>query len=208
MRNRHVFYVLASLLLVVIFIVIIADARADAEESWKRWGIDLKNSLLESVPLISRLSDRTFVQLNFYPVEDWELEVCTRDISMNNRPKNNVEQANSMQLWYTGTAIALAGTKHKYTATNDTLYTLEWYVVPESKAITYSVYLNNSLGKPVYISRNIEAEPRIGSGDSFSDYYTTDYTYLGIIYTVEVENGENTMKYMESEIVNDKAIYE
>ncbi|MGV8171421.1 MAG: hypothetical protein ACP5OA_01880 [Candidatus Woesearchaeota archaeon] len=203
MRNKYVLYAFLALLVIVISIIVITNvSAADNDESWKIWRVDMKNSFLESIPVVASLSDRNTVLMNFYPVEDWEVEVCTRDVSsMTDRSETNYGQEYS--LLYNGMAIAVAGTKYKYTYVNDTIYNIEWYVMPEDKDITYSVYLNTSAGQVFYISQNAEAKVRTGSGASFSNTYAIDYKYVGVIYTIKNEHNVKITKYIESEIVID-----
>lgn len=209
MRNKYIY--VSALLVFVVLATLIITKEVGAVSGGKIWGNDIWNTFLEQMPgggpyLTS--SDNRLLQ--FYPVEQWEIDVCTRGVtSMMNKPKKDTGTAvDSTRTSYTGIAVAISASKYTYVSINETVYNIEWYVLPQDAPIKYSIYLNTSKGQKYYIPdyNGTVADPYVSSSKSIASYYAENYTSVGIEYLV---NGSGKKEYLETEIIqDDTASYE
>jgi hypothetical protein len=207
MQNKVAIYTLTCTIIMLLSVNMVLAEMTPWNEYWQNFG----DTFLENVPLFGGPylhADRDARLLQFYPVEQWEIEVCTRDItSMMGNNENGYAHAPSTNLLYEGIAVAISASRYDYKFMNTTLYNIEWYVLPDDRKITYSIYLKTAGGVKFYIPNyiNILAEPREASSSYIPEYYEKNYTYVGIDYII---NNSVKTEYLEAVIVyDDKASY-
>jgi hypothetical protein len=203
-------------LVLMICILLISLNLVSAEVNWEnQWTSYWQNDFRRSVPVVGFLfanSPETTMML-FYPVESWEVKVCTQHVTTEKaKGKYSGRLPSDTKVWFNGSTVAVSASKYKYGTTNTTLYSMEWYVIPLQNNMKYTVYLKESNGDkyvlPGYkdVSVNLEG----ASGLDYS-YYEANYTKIGISYTILDSYGEliGESKILEADIVLDtEAVYE
>ncbi len=211
MQNKYCFNnntLVYSLVIFLVLLISISFVSAEITSGIQFWK-DFKYNFVESVPIWNGLNkDKAKDNMMlFYPVEDWEVEVCSRDLTSSTADHKKSATLGNFDMRFSSTTVALMASKYSYVISNDVVYNLEWYVQSIDKQVVYSVYLINSTNKfniPGY--KDVTLEPMSNSEKVFSNTYLSNYTKLLIEYH-DVDSSD--IKTIETEIVDDdKAAYE
>ena len=183
-----------------------AFVSAEVHPFWQDFG----DTFLENIPVFGGdylHAHRDTTLMSFYPVEDWEIQVCSRDIS-EQKTKSDSASTIEPQLWYDDVTVALSASKYSYSS-NNTLYYFDWYIqsyrtLESGDTIKYSLYLKDATGTKFYPDsyKNVLLDPFQGSTGAFSNYYALNYTIVGIEY----QQSHKDMEHVETKIVYDDAV--
>ena len=205
-KFRLICYLIIFTLVLLLSIISVSAEITSGEQFWK----ETKYNFAENSPIYGAYYDNpnNSHMMLFYPVEDWEIEVCTRDLTSSTSGNKNNPSTNSLySMKFSSTTIALTASKYAYESLQETLYNLEWYIQSIDTEVIYSIYLTDSTNTKFYIQEytDISVPPMGRSVKVFSNYYPVNYTTLVIEYHNADSVYNSTMK---TEIVSDnKAKY-
>lgn len=149
----------------------------------------LSERICIAIPTIrcGRIYNDRYVDYWFYPVESWEIDLCTRRLQKYKSVNDNEIILEGFGNVYK-TAVNIAGYK-KVIDENETLYDISWYIQPATGEIKYSIYLwSNKHGK-YYIPKSRDkyykdevSDYMQGSTGSFTQYLNKNFTHLKLEY--------------------------
>ncbi|MGV8086450.1 MAG: hypothetical protein ACP5N1_02355 [Candidatus Woesearchaeota archaeon] len=184
MLNRH--NAMIVYLLFIILMLVSTSLVSAATTSSSEWWDSTKYNFASNIPVFGAyINEDSSTMMLFYPVKNWEIEVCTRDLTSSTaNHKKGASQNNIFDMRLSTTTVALVASKYNYNSSDEILYNLEWYIQPIDNETIYSIYLvdssNNKFYLPDYSDKSV-AVMEI-STKTLPVYYTIDYTYLGIEY--------------------------
>ena len=176
------------------------------------WDTFFEDNFMRTIPgigpFIAESPDRTLMQ--FYPVENWEIEVCSREVTSMKKRSDNNNNLDTPRIWYDGASIAIAGSYYKYSATNEVLYNADWYVQPRDRNIKYSIYLKSlQSGEKLFLKEysNITTGAQASIG-AISKVYNVTYDIIGIQYSSIDELGTVlSTDFLEADLAESEAEY-
>lgn len=182
MRKRH----RVIIYLLFVFLLVSTSSVLAATTSSSVWWDSTKYNFASNIPIFGAyVKEDSSTMMLFYPVQDWEIEVCTRDItSSTENHKKGASQNNIFDMRLSTTTVALVASKYNYTSSDEILYNLEWYIQPIDNETIYSIYLVDGSNNKFYLQDYYEISVAVMeiSTKILPVYYNIDYKYLGIEY--------------------------
>lgn len=211
--NRANKLYIIMLILGILFLLIIISKPTLAEninsgfEFWKSF----KYNFAENVPVWNVLNDDTSEGSNmmlFYPLEDWEIQVCSRGLTSATDTNKVVHSSkNPFNIKLSSVTTALAASKYSYISSQDIIYNLEWYIQSIDNELIYSVYLIDSKGNRFNIDdyTDVSLAPMTSSTKVLPVLYSVNYTVLAMEYHL-IDSSD--IQIIKTEIIDDtKAKY-
>jgi len=133
--------------------------------------------------------------MSWYPVEDWELEVCSMWSGTDEAQHSSVMQ--SSEIYLSQLTLTLQGKRILY-PDNSSLYEFAWYIQPAQGNVEYSVFAYNENNTNEYYVLDggiISSGSMFGAGGYVAFFDEKEYTRLKIEYK------QNTKEYLDVPII-------
>lgn len=173
--------IIINIIIILVLVAIVAAARQNIGGAWTSGNL---------LFIDSGKKHRDSALVGWYPVEEWELETCTRDITASFKIENQAESGIfSQNNLIIDTTITIQAFQMNYDEnSNYKEYEIAWYIQPFNDAVNYEVqyYADdwNSFNPPL----TKEASPTYGD----RGYYTWSGDYN--ISKVRLIAGSNVLE--------------
>jgi len=128
-------------------------------------------------------STTTPVRWLFYPVSQWEVQMCHSSLS------TEIEAAqksglgfSSLYNAYADLTYTVAGQYYFDVYEGKTLYEVSWYLFNKESELKYNVYLVKGSSKWL-IAKDVLSDPAQGSAGYFAEYNAANYTHMRLEYS-------------------------
>jgi hypothetical protein len=126
----------------------------------------------------------------FYPVQQWEIDVCSNGLTSEFKSKSA-----GGDTYYQGYANIYAPITSTLNAAkiiydeNETLYEVSWYIQPKSSELKYSLYFLTASNTKKYLPKpgggemkDVTSDPAQGDAGYYAEYLTEKYVRIVLDY--------------------------
>jgi hypothetical protein len=186
MTSRNKIILLSILLCISLDLTLAADPTPVSRQNvWDRQNLGAQNIFFTNWGRYNRYTDIIANEQLFYPVEPWEIEVCTKDLSsdvtLNLGDATPSGLSNGALYSDIATVQAYRRTPLNATIDNKYLYEISWYFHPQSANMFYYINITGPSGEEVVIDKG-RATSRAGDFSYKALYSNSTYNKVKIKY--------------------------
>jgi hypothetical protein len=174
---------LLFLLLILCSSSVFAADISKINTNWDNFGQPISNSLMTA--LGGSAKGAKLVEGLFYPVKEWEMEVCIAGVTSDlgaQASSGTFGASTDVSLIYGPLTATITAQKYSYSK-NESLYEIGWYVQPRDAEVSYSIYLMTKNKKKYYIIENLPADTAQGDSGFYAEYLDKEFITAYLVQT-------------------------